>query len=71
MSTVNPEYTERNNLHLSSVGVAVVAKAIHARLKNQVRPPSWLLDALQDIEVRSELLSKKLAHHRDKVSQII
>lgn len=64
---INPEYLRRNLLHCKAVGA--YHNAIHAkkRLEQQVRPPKWLLAALDGIIERAGAVHPAMACYRSAV----
>ena len=64
MPTIDPEYLRRNLMVCKAVGAKANAASALTRLRQQKRPPKWLVKALEGIEERVQPLSYELANYR-------
>ena len=61
-------YLDRNVAVASAVGCEAAAQSAHQRLARMTRAPAWLLQALDDIEVRAATMRQHLVAYRDQIT---
>jgi hypothetical protein len=61
------EYLRRNLIHASSVGALAGAEKSLARILTWKKRPRWLVDSLEGIKERAQVVAGEMAKHRDEV----
>lgn len=61
------EYIRRNQVHANAVGAKASTTSALARVRGWSRPPLWLINILEGIEVRAAVVAPEMAAHRDEI----